>query len=382
MAEIARIAIVEDESIVAAHIEEALESFGYQVCSILDNGEEALERVPFEKPDLVLMDIKLRGKMDGIEAAAKMKQHLNAPVIYLTAHADDATLERAKVTEPYAYVLKPFKEMELRTAIEMSLHKYRSEQRKAGHAEPPDVEVDLESLSPERREIVRILSSVDPFHQVRPGTLARISANCRLADVKSGDFLAMEGDEEVSGFVVVKGRVAMLKTSSSGKELIVELLPPGDSFGLLASVERGAYSLTAKAQTDSRVLWVPRSAVLLILDDYPRISREFVDRLFARLRSAHDLSRMLAHELVEVRVASALLALVPRFCGADGEAASYNLEMTRQELANLTGTSPETVSRVLAPMERAGMVDLSKSGVVVLKDISRISQIAAPWQER
>lgn len=119
--------IVEDEAIVANDIKETLKSLGYSVPGIAKSGELALEKVKELKPDLVLMDIHLAGQMDGVETAGKIHILYNIPVIYLTAYADKALLDRAKVTEPYGYVIKPYDERELHSVIEMALYKHRVE---------------------------------------------------------------------------------------------------------------------------------------------------------------------------------------------------------------------------------------------------------------
>lgn len=117
--------IVEDEGIVAMEVREYVERLGYAVAGVADSGESALEIAHEQKPDLVIMDIRLKGKMDGIEAAAKMQQVRTVPVIYLTAYSGDDMLERAKVTEPYGYLLKPVEESALRSAIRIAMYKHR-----------------------------------------------------------------------------------------------------------------------------------------------------------------------------------------------------------------------------------------------------------------
>jgi PAS domain S-box-containing protein len=117
--------IVEDERIVAGDIESRLTLLGYRVVGTVGSGEAASTL----SPDLVLMDIRLEGEMDGTQAAEIIHRTLNLPVVYLTAHADNPTLQRAKMTEPYGYLLKPFDDHELRTTIELALYKHWSEKR-------------------------------------------------------------------------------------------------------------------------------------------------------------------------------------------------------------------------------------------------------------
>ena len=121
----ARIMIVEDEQITAADLEATLGDLGYSVTSLVSSGKSAIAEAAKTHPDLVLMDIRLKGKMDGIEAACEIRERFGIPVIYLTAHAEDATLERAKLAEPLGYIVKPFKENELRATIRMALHKHQ-----------------------------------------------------------------------------------------------------------------------------------------------------------------------------------------------------------------------------------------------------------------
>jgi PAS domain S-box-containing protein len=124
-----RILLAEDERIVARDIAASLESLGYEVCASVPSGEEAIEKAERMRPDLVLMDIRLIGEMNGVESAGRIRQLFHIPVIYLTAHTDEETLRRAKITEPYGYILKPFEEREMHVAIEMALYKHESERR-------------------------------------------------------------------------------------------------------------------------------------------------------------------------------------------------------------------------------------------------------------
>jgi PAS domain S-box-containing protein len=125
----ARLLIVEDEGIVALNIQTRLEGLGYNVVASISSGEEAIEVAGETRPDLILMDIKLDGKVDGIEAAAEIRRLFQLPVVYLTAYTNDETLNRAKLTEPYGYILKPFEARDLCTTIEVALYKYQMEQQ-------------------------------------------------------------------------------------------------------------------------------------------------------------------------------------------------------------------------------------------------------------
>lgn len=141
----ASVFIVEDEFIEAQDISQTLEKQGYAVTGIARTGELALKALMKKHPDLVLMDMHLAGKMDGVDTAERIRVLYKIPVIFLTAYADETLLERAKITEPYGYVLKPFDERELHSAIQMALYKHR-----------------MEKLAQENERTIRILANAIP----------------------------------------------------------------------------------------------------------------------------------------------------------------------------------------------------------------------------
>ena len=123
------ILVVEDEVIVAKNIQDKLEKLGYSVKATVTSGEEAVKKTEEMQPDLILMDIKLEGDMDGIETTKQIRKNFDIPIVYLTAFADDETLNRVKLTEPYGYIIKPFNERELQSNIEIALYKHQMENK-------------------------------------------------------------------------------------------------------------------------------------------------------------------------------------------------------------------------------------------------------------
>ena len=132
-----KILVVEDEMIIGAKISMQLTSLGYEVTGILPRGEEAILHVQQNKPDIILLDINLKGKIDGIETARQIQLQNNIPIIYLTANSDEATFNRAKPTRPAAFISKPFKQLDLQRAIELAISRMAEQENGSQLPENP-----------------------------------------------------------------------------------------------------------------------------------------------------------------------------------------------------------------------------------------------------
>ena len=143
-----KILIVEDELLIANNLARKLTTLGYKIVDIVSSGEKAIQIAGEKQPDLVLMDIVIKGDIDGIEAAAKISRQYGIPVIYLTAYADNETLNRAKSTTPFGYILKPFKDKELQVTIEIALQKHQAdlEQKRGYIAQVESIEQKLSQV--------------------------------------------------------------------------------------------------------------------------------------------------------------------------------------------------------------------------------------------
>ena len=188
------ILVTEDESIVRKDIERCLSNLGYNVIASAGNGEDAIELALKHKPDLALMDIMIKGDMNGIAAAEEIKRNLDIPVVFLTAYADENTLSEAKLAEPHGYILKPFKDVDIQTAIEMALHKHGKEQ-----------ELKLES------DFLRSLAE----HK-QDADVIFVKNRSRLIRVKHEDLLFIEA---LKDYVVVHTREESYTIHSTMKEV-------------------------------------------------------------------------------------------------------------------------------------------------------------------
>lgn len=194
--------IVEDESIVAKDIQHSLKKLGYNVLGICSTGEDAIRSVDELGPDIVLMDIMLKGSMNGIEAAAKIRETNNIPVIFLTAYADENTLSKAKVSEPFGYIIKPFKEIDLHTSIEMAIYKHEKEN----------------DLKKERDFLYSIVENKE-FKDI-----LFVKSNSKLVKVKTSDIFYVEA---LKDYVVVNTATTRYTIHSTMKD-IEKKLPASD----------------------------------------------------------------------------------------------------------------------------------------------------------
>ncbi len=161
-----KILIVEDEAIIAMEIENQLQSLGYQVTSIVDTGEKAVKKAEEDKPNLILMDIRIKGELDGIDTAEEIRNKFGIPVIFSTAYLDEERIERAKITKPFGYVLKPIQERDLKVTIEMALYVSR-------------IDMDLRDNEERYRNLFNNMSSGCGIYKVTNGKeFVLIDYNC------------------------------------------------------------------------------------------------------------------------------------------------------------------------------------------------------------
>ncbi len=172
------------------------------------------------------------------------------------------------------------------------------------------------------------------------------------------ELIFLEGESDGAGYLLVSGRVAMLKQSPAGKDLIVELIAPNEIFGIIAVLRNQPYPLTARAQIDSEAICLSQSVLKQLLAKVPQLSINFMNVISERLVRSQKLASQLAHSRVENRVAAALLALLPQFSEKDSSG-TISLVVSRQELADLTGINLETASRVMKHFHELGIVDIS-----------------------
>lgn len=371
-----KVLVVEDEAITALDVIETVRQIGYDVTEHVMSGEEAVTSASRNSPDLVLMDIKLKGTMDGITAAEKIWDQLKIPIVFLTAFADEGTLGRAKLVKPYGYVLKPFEEHDLRAAIDIALYRWEQEQPKRRLQHAADVNFSgVIPIGSSQCSPFEFLKRVDPFRQLSEEALLTFSESTQVRELIDGEFIVHQGATTFPSFVVASGRIALSKISSNGKELVVNLLPPGDLFGVVMALETEPSNYSAQAQGDALILELDRETLNHLLNDHPQLYRELTEYLRVKVEQSHNFAQRLAHERADVRIAASLQALLCDFARLDRVEGSYRIEITRMQLAELTGTTPETAIRITKKMERDGLLDLTEPGIILVIDADGIEAL-------
>jgi two-component system response regulator LytT len=194
------ILVVEDESIVSKDIQNSLKKIGYRVIGACNNAQDAIDIAREQHPDVVLMDIMLKGNLTGIDAAEQIKS-LNIPVIFLTAYADEATLAKAKITEPYGYILKPFKEKDLNISIEMAIHRHKK----------------LTELKKERDFLYSLVENKESAKDV-----LFVKSNSRLVKINTKDIFFIEA---LKDYVVINTELTRYTIHSTMKDIEKKVSP-------------------------------------------------------------------------------------------------------------------------------------------------------------
>lgn len=227
-----RILIVEDERITAEDLEEVLKDLGYQVSAVVSSGEDAIREAERHPPDLVLMDIRIQGDMDGAETAQVLRERFDVPVVYLTAHSDRDTLERAKQSRPLGYIVKPFHEAELHASVEMALYKHWHDRRSRSreqHVRDVLGALSLGIASVDQGGTVRMMNRA--AEDLTGWNMAEAAGTpvrqvFRLADAVTGRDLELPLEQALEQRSVVEIRDRVLITKDGGQKLVSGNIAP------------------------------------------------------------------------------------------------------------------------------------------------------------
>ncbi len=227
--------------------------------------------------------------------------------------------------------------------------------------------------------LLEILRSVWLFSGLDEKAYHEIGHWVELLSFPAGNYIFHQGDEADAVWIVAKGRVRMLRHASPGKEVILELLDPGEVFGG-AALLLSRNPATAQAATHVTVLRLPRSAYLELLERYPRVAIRLLQMLGQRLEHAMSI-RALILERVENRIAYVLLTLAERVGCQDPQGVRIAIPLSRGDVARMAGTTMETAIRILSRWTRAGWIRTERGGYIRIQDLKALQELARSEEE-
>jgi CRP/FNR family transcriptional regulator len=214
--------------------------------------------------------------------------------------------------------------------------------------------------------IIETLKKSGIFSSLKDKELKEISAFFEKLNFGNNEYVFIEGDPSDWFYIVAKGRVKILKHTIMGKDIILEVMSPGDVFGGIAVLDKKPYPASAQAMESVTVIRISRQNLLRIIEEYPIIKLEVVKYFSERLRDAHEMLKNIATEKVEKRIASLLLKLAEKVGVDDSGYKKIDFSLRRQEIAEMVGTTVETCIRTMSKFQKQGMVK-SSGGKIMIK---------------
>ena len=214
------------------------------------------------------------------------------------------------------------------------------------------------------------------FAQLPASEIDALAAVAREETKRAREYVFMEGDPAQWLWLVRSGRIKIVRHSRAGRDVVLELLGPGEVFGGVAVIERRPYPAAAQATEPSVVIKLPAAVIIALTERYPSVIREMALMIGQRLRAAHDSMRSLSVDPVEARLATALLRLAEREGAKGKRGVTLPFHLTRQSLADMTGTTVETTIRILSRWSKDALL-VDEEGHLVLKDLERLRRLAA-----
>jgi CRP-like cAMP-binding protein len=332
--------LIEDHQVIRENTAELLELAGYAV-KVAENGKAGVELALATRPDLVICDIMMP-VLDGYGVLQIFNQHpqlAGVPFIFLTAKTERADLRRGMELGADDYLTKPFDSSELLSAVVGRLGRFQ-------HLRP-DYDLaagDLPDFLADAR---------------RAAGLTSLTAERRPHAVPHRQFVYAEGDEPTRLYFVQAGRVKTTKATAAGKELITGFYQAGEFFGYQALLEHAPYHDSAVAVEDSTLLYIPAEEFTDLLLRSAEVSQQFIRLLAGREREREQQLVEMAYHSLRRRVADALLRL--------HAPADPHIHLTREELAAVVGTAPESLSRTLSEFRQDGLIELTPKSIRVLQ---------------
>ncbi|MBC6990525.1 MULTISPECIES: response regulator [Hymenobacter] len=338
------ILLIEDNDFIRENTAEILELAGYAVHTA-ENGKIGVEQALATKPDLVICDIMMP-VLDGYGVLHIFNQNpqlAGVPFIFLTAKTERTDLRRGMELGADDYLTKPFDETELLSAITGRLNRFQ-------HLKP-DYDLQGEGLN----------EFLDDARSV--GNLESLSADRKVQTVRKKQEIYAEDDEPTRLYFVKSGRVKTIKTTSAGKELITGIYQAGEFFGYLPLLEHTKYTDSAVAVDDSALVYIPKADFMQLVLRNPDVSQHFIRLLAGHVAEREQLLLGMAYNSIRRRVADTLLRMQEQ-AGPEPDAL---IQLSRDDMAAVVGTAPESLIRTLSEFKQSGLIEMSTKGIRVLQ---------------
>ena len=342
------ILLIEDHQIIRENTAQLLELAGYSV-QTAENGELGVQLALLMRPDLVVCDIMMP-VLDGYGVLQIFNQHpqlTGVPFIFLTAKTDSADRRRGMALGADDYLSKPFEKADSLSAVSGRLARFQ-------HLKPePEPELSGQ----------RLHQFLDEAQQA--GDLASLSLDRKPHLIRRKQNIYLEGDESTRLYFVQSGRVKTVKTTDGGEELIAGLHGPGEFFGYLPLLQHTPHHDSAVAVDESELLYIPKADFTELLLRNPEVGQQFVRLLAGQVCGQAELLLAMAYSSIRRRVADTLVQLHEQQAGTP--AAAAGIQLTRDDMAAMVGTAPESLSRTLNEFKHDGLIALTPNTIRVLE---------------
>jgi CRP-like cAMP-binding protein/CheY-like chemotaxis protein len=348
-----KILLIEDNREMRENTAEILSLSNYNVVTA-EHGKDGVKLAVSEKPDLIICDIMMP-ELDGygvLHALSKNEQTAGIPFIFLTAKAEKADHRKGMEMGADDYLTKPFDDMELLSAVEVRMQK-------------------SENM---RKQVQRDPESIDSFiNQVKkPGDIVELSEKRKLRTFKKKENIYQEDVFPAGIFFLHKGKVKTARINPEGKEFITALISEGEFFGYNPLLEDKPYSDSAVALEESEIYVIPKDDFFALMHNSREVAGAFIRMLSNDVKEKEERLLHIAYNSVRKRVADALLLLRQRYSHDNDK--PFAMAISREDLANLAGTAPETVIRTLSDFREEGIVEI-KGSSITLKDVAMLEKM-------
>lgn len=342
-----KIVLIEDNQDIRLTTSEILELANYKVFTA-ENGKNGVQLVKLEKPDLVICDIMMPD-LDGygvLRILSKSPETSNIPFIFLTAKSEKSDVRKGMNLGADDYITKPFDEAELLEAIETRLQ--RSENLKR----------DFKGSIEEVNEFMADAGNIEE--------LKSLSKDRKKRKYKKKEIIYRENDYANYLYFIIKGKVKCLKTDYYGKELVNNINGKGDFIGYITLFEEGEYHESATAMEDSEIAIIPKQDFLTLIHKNRDVAANFIKMLSGNVQDMEKRLLQFAYSPIRERLADALIKLNEK--GHMQKGAENQMEISREDLANMVGTAKESLIRTLGELKKEGLVETDGQIIKILNE--------------